>query len=78
MRSPNSGHSRQTSLVGKTTTAFPTTVKAKKLGFFKRKRKGGERDSALYEGQAGMKESPSDMQWMTGKKKKEGGGCVVM
>jgi hypothetical protein len=40
MRSPNSGHSRQASLIGRTATAFPTTVKAKKLGFFKRKRKG--------------------------------------
>jgi hypothetical protein len=40
MRSPNSGHSRQASLVGKTATAFPATTKTKKLGFFKRKRKG--------------------------------------
>lgn len=75
VRSPTGGHSRRTSQNIVIKTAFPPTVKAKKLGFFKRKRKGGERDSALYEG---AKESAGDMQWMAGKKKKEGAGCVVM
>lgn len=94
MRSPNSGHSRQTSLVGKTTTAFPTTVKAKKLGFFKRKRKGV--DEHRLSGVAARTDSVADLpgktapssSWMSGKKIKKkdasasaggaGGGCAVM
>ena len=75
VRSPTGGHSRRTSQNIAIKTAFPPTTKAKKLGFFKRKRKGGERDSALYEG---AKEDVGDIQWMAGKKKKEGSGCVVM
>jgi hypothetical protein len=75
VRSPTGGHSRRASQNIVVKTAFPPTTKAKKLGFFKRKRKGGERDSGLYEG---AKEGASDVQWMAGKKKKEGSGCVVM
>jgi hypothetical protein len=82
MRSPNSGHSRQTSLVGKTATAFPTTVKAKKLGFFKRKRKGVVDDHRLSGAGAGTgadraaadllgKNVPSSSGWMSGKKIKK-------
>ena len=73
VRSPVGGHSRRTSQNITIKTAFPPTPKAKKLGFFKRKRKGGD-DAVLYEGR---KDSKSDTQWMAGKKKKEG-GCVVM
>jgi hypothetical protein len=73
VRSSVGGHSRRTSQNINVKTAFPPTVKAKKLGFFKRKRKGGD-DPAVYEGR---NESKSDSQWMGGKKKKEG-GCVVM
>lgn len=72
VRSPSSGHSRRTSQNIK--TAFPPTVKAKKLGFFKRKRKGGDESGAYV----GVKQGKSEVQWMAGKKKKEGGGCVVM
>jgi hypothetical protein len=72
-RSPIGGHSRRTSQNINIKTAFPPTVKAKKLGFFKRKRKGGD-DAVLYEGRSGSK---SDAPWMAEKKKKEG-GCVVM
>ncbi|KAM0707091.1 hypothetical protein Q7P35_006422 [Cladosporium inversicolor] len=78
VRSPTGGHSRRTSQNIILKTAFPPTEKAKKLGFFKRKRKGGERDSGLYEGTKLQKENKSDVQWMAGKKKKEGSGCVVM
>jgi hypothetical protein len=80
MRSPNSGHSRQASLVGKNATAFPTTVKAKKLGFFKRKRKGVD-DHRLSSAGAGTDRDPDpsgkhvpSSGWASGKKikKKEG------
>jgi hypothetical protein len=72
VRSPSSGHHRRSSQIIR--TAFPPTPKAKRLGFFKRKRKGGD-DSGAYEG---VKQGTNDGQWMAGKKKKEGGGCVVM
>lgn len=78
MRSPNSGHSRQASLVGKTATAFPTTVKAKKLGFFKRKPKqlnDGHRLSATVTAADRIADLPgknvSSSGWMSGKKIKK-------
>jgi hypothetical protein len=71
VRSPSIGHNRRSSQIIR--TAFPPTPKAKKLGFFKRKRKGGD-DSGAYDG---VKQGTNDGQWMAGKKKKEG-GCVVM
>ena len=94
LRSPNSGHSyshshshsRQASLVGKT-AAFPTTVKVKKRGFFKRNSKSVDDRRHTADGIADLSgRNAANSGWMSGKKikKKEGsapgggGGCAVM
>lgn len=84
VRSPGGTHSRRTSQNGK--TAFPPTAKARKLGFFKRKRKGGDDYDAVPGPRPSYDSSVAGMQGgvqcMGGKKiqkKREGsGGCVVM
>lgn len=63
------GHSRQSSLAGK--SAFATTEKAKRLGFFSRRRKG---QLAGGSGESVMDDGRSMMTWMTGSDRK----CAVM
>ncbi|KXT04359.1 hypothetical protein AC579_403 [Pseudocercospora musae] len=68
-------HSRKSSLAGK--SAFPSTAKAKKLGFFKRSRKP-DPFTPMYEREnyenSSMMETKSMMTWMT----KSDSKCAVM
>lgn len=75
VRSSTSGHSRRASQLS--VAAFPTTAKAKRMGFFKRKKQPSE-DFGTY---GHRKDVPSRnvVNWMSGKKKRnKEGGCLVM
>ncbi|KAL1591053.1 hypothetical protein WHR41_00350 [Cladosporium halotolerans] len=72
-RNPTNGHNRRSSQNGK--MGFPSVIKARKLGLFKRKRVAGD-ELPPYD--AGEDESHQKVvSWMAGRKQKEG-GCVVM
>ncbi|KAM0720058.1 hypothetical protein Q7P37_004194 [Cladosporium fusiforme] len=74
VRSPSSGHARRLSQGSK--TAFANTTRAKKLGFFKRKRAGAD-DLGVY-GSGKSFTSKRVVNWMAGKKSQKEGGCLMM
>jgi hypothetical protein len=81
VRSPSIRHQRRTSQNLSLKSAFAPMVKAKRLGFFKRKRKSADGygdDAGVYEGVRQGK-GKGEVMWMVGGGKKEReGGCVVM
>lgn len=70
------GHSRKSSLAGK--SAFASTAKAKKLGFFKKSKKPDPFSPSYPNGEmpegSSMMETKSMMTWMT----KSDNKCSVM